>query len=44
MNFEYLPLIHSDQGMWFMLAIMVLTMAIVVLVFWRKRYLARTGR
>jgi Mg2+ and Co2+ transporter CorA len=44
MNFEYLPLIHSDQGMWLMLAIMVLTMAIVVLVFWRKRYLARTGR
>ena len=44
MNFEYLPLIHSDQAMWVVLAIMVLTLVIIILVFWRKRYLARTGR
>jgi len=44
MNFEYLPLIHSDQAMWVVLLIMVLTLVIIVLVFWRKRYLARTGR
>jgi Mg2+ and Co2+ transporter CorA len=44
MNFEYLPLIHSDQAMWVVLAIMVLTLVVILMVFWRKRYLARTGR
>jgi Mg2+ and Co2+ transporter CorA len=44
MNFEYLPLIHSDKAMWVMLGIMLLTLLVVVLVFWRKRYLDRTGR
>jgi magnesium transporter len=44
MNFEYLPLIHSDKAMWVMLGIMVLTLVTVVLVFWRKRYLDHTGR
>lgn len=44
MNFEYLPLIHSDKAMWVMLGIMVLTLVAVLLVFWRKRYLDRTGR
>jgi Mg2+ and Co2+ transporter CorA len=44
MNFEYLPLIHSDQSMWMVLSIMLLTVVIVLLVFWRKRYLERSGR
>ena len=44
MNFEFLPLIHSDQAMWFILATMVFVATAVVVVFWRKRYLARTGR
>jgi magnesium transporter len=44
MNFEYLPLIHSSGAMWVMLSLMVLLACVVVLVFWRKRYLARTGR
>ena len=44
MNFEFLPLIHSDQAMWMVLTIMVLTLVIILLVFWRKRYLDRTGR
>ena len=44
MNFEYLPLIHSDKAMWLMLVIMLLTLLSVLLVFWRKRYLDRTGR
>jgi Mg2+ and Co2+ transporter CorA len=44
MNFEYLPLIHSDKAMWVMLGIMVLTLVAVVMIFWRKRYLDRTGR
>jgi hypothetical protein len=30
--------------MWFMLGIMVLMLVTVLLVFWRKRYLDRTGR
>jgi magnesium transporter len=44
MNFEFLPLIHSAHAMWFILAAMVGVAGIIVLVFWRKRYLARTGR
>ena len=44
MNFEYLPLIHSDQAMWVMLTIMLITLVTVLLIFWRKRYLERTGR
>jgi Mg2+ and Co2+ transporter CorA len=44
MNFEFLPLIHSSRAMWVMLALMLLVAFVVLLVFWRKRYLARTGR
>ena len=44
MNFEFLPLIHSAHAMWFILAAMVIVAGAVVVVFWRKRYLARTGR
>jgi Mg2+ and Co2+ transporter CorA len=44
MNFEYLPLIHSAPAMWVMLATMAAVALIVLVVFWRKRYLARTGR
>lgn len=44
MNFEFLPLIHSVQAMWTILGSMALVALVVVLVFWRKRYLARTGR
>jgi magnesium transporter len=44
MNFEFLPMIHSSRAMWTMLALMLLVAVAVVLVFWRKRYLARSGR
>ena len=44
MNFEYLPLIHSAHAMWVMLALMTTVGVTVLLVFWRKRYLARSGR
>jgi Mg2+ and Co2+ transporter CorA len=44
MNFEFLPLIHSDKAMWMMLGIMVVTLVAVLMVFWRKRYLDRIGR
>jgi magnesium transporter len=44
MNFEFLPLIHSAPAMWGTLATMAGVAAVVLAVFWRKRYLARTGR
>jgi magnesium transporter len=43
MNFEFLPLIHSDKAMWVMLGLMVLVAVALLAVFWRKRYLARAG-
>ena len=44
MNFEFLPLIHSAQAMWVMLGLMAAVALSVLVVFWRKRYLARVGR
>jgi magnesium transporter len=43
MNFEFLPLIHSDKAMWIMLGLMVLVALALLAVFWRKRYLARSS-
>jgi magnesium transporter len=43
MNFEFLPLIHSDKAMWVMLGLMVLVAVALLVIFWRKRYLARAG-
>ncbi len=44
MNFEFLPFIHSAHAMWIMLTLMAAVALTVLLVFWRKRYLARAGR
>jgi magnesium transporter len=44
MNFEFLPLIHSARAMWVMLGLMATVALTVLVVFWRKRYLARAGR
>jgi magnesium transporter len=44
MNFEFLPLIHNQKAFWWTLAAMVLIAVGTVTFFWRKRYLARTGR
>ena len=44
MNFELLPFIHSATAMWAMLGAMAVVALTVVGVFWRKRYLARSGR
>ena len=44
MNFDFLPLIHSDAGFWLAASAMVFLALGLVLVFWRKRYLARSGR
>ena len=42
MNFEFLPIIHDKSGFWWVLGLMVTVAATMGLVFWRKRYLART--
>ena len=44
MNFEFLPAIHSAWGFWITFGLMVLLVAVVVTVFLRKQYLARTRR
>ncbi|MBT9512792.1 MAG: magnesium transporter CorA family protein [Acidovorax sp.] len=42
MNFEFLPLIHKADGFWWALGSMAFIALSLVLLFWRKRYLART--
>lgn len=44
MNFDGMPLLHQAQGFWITLAAMTALAAGMGLVFWRKRYLARSGR
>jgi Mg2+ and Co2+ transporter CorA len=44
MNFDALPLIHSAFGIWLAMGAMLLIAMGLVLFFWRKRYLARSGR
>jgi len=44
MNFEYIPLVHSASGFWWAMAAMGLIAVGLALLFWRKRYLARSGR
>ena len=44
MNFEFIPLVHKADGFWIAMALMGITAVVLVLVFWRKRYLARTAR
>jgi Mg2+ and Co2+ transporter CorA len=41
MNFEFVPLVHKAGGFWIAMAAMVLIALLLVIVFWRKRYLAR---
>ena len=44
MNFEFLPLIHQAGGFWIALGSMAVVALVLVLLFQRKRYLARGGR
>ncbi len=44
MNFDALPLIHEDSGFWWAMAFMGLTAVGLALLFWRKRYIERSGR
>jgi len=43
MNFEFLPLIHKLWGFWVTFGFMLLIVVVVMTVFLRKRYIARTG-
>ncbi|MDQ0573617.1 magnesium transporter [Variovorax paradoxus] len=42
MNFEFIPLVHKADGFWIAMTAMLVIALVLVLVFWRKRYLART--
>ncbi|MBK9572526.1 MAG: magnesium transporter CorA family protein [Rhodoferax sp.] len=44
MNFEFIPLIHRSGGFWWAMGGMGFTALTLILVFWRKRYLARSSR
>ena len=44
MNFEFIPLLHLASGFWWAMGAMALVALVLGVVFWRKRYLARTGR
>ncbi len=44
MNFEFLPLIHQQRGLWWAIGSMLVVALTLVLVFWRKRYLTRSSR
>ena len=44
MNFEIFPWIHNPNALWWTLGFMVSIALVMGLVFWRKRYIARTSR
>ena len=46
MNFDFIPLIHTQAGFWWALCspCCVVAAGAWCVLFWRKRYLARTGR
>lgn len=44
MNFEFMPWLHTASAFWWTLGGMGLIATTMSLVFWRKRYLARTGQ
>ena len=44
MNFETFPLIHYQNALWWTMGFMLCIALILGVLFWRKRYIARTGR
>ena len=44
MNFDSIPLLHNQRGFWWAMGAMGAVAVGLVLVFWRKRYLERSGR
>lgn len=43
MNFEFIPLLHTQGGFWWAMGSMAFIAIALVVIFWRKQYLARTG-
>jgi magnesium transporter len=43
MNFDFIPLLHQQSGIWWALGAMGLIAAAMGLVFWRKQYLKRSS-
>ena len=44
MNFDFIPLVHKADGFWIAMGAMGVIAVVLVVVFQRKRYLARTAR
>ena len=44
MNFEFIPLVHRETGFWWAMGTMGVIALGLIVVFWRKQYLARTQR
>jgi Mg2+ and Co2+ transporter CorA len=44
MNFEFIPFVHVHSGFWWAMGSMLTIAVSLSLVFWRKRYLTRSGR
>ena len=44
MNFDVIPLLHNHTGFWWTLGSMALIAFTLVWLFWRKRYLMRSGK
>jgi len=44
MNFDTIPLLHRQSGFWWALGAMAVIALVLVLLFWRKRYLERTEK
>jgi len=44
MNFDFIPLIHSNVGFWLTMASMGLIAVVLAVYFWRKRYLEHAGQ
>jgi Mg2+ and Co2+ transporter CorA len=44
MNFDVIPLMHAQAGFWWALGSMALIASSLAWFFWRKRFLARSGR
>lgn len=40
MNFEFMPMIHTSFGFWWVVGLMVAVLVLLLALFWRKRYLA----
>ncbi|MDO9202049.1 MAG: magnesium transporter CorA family protein [Hydrogenophaga sp.] len=44
MNFEFIPLLHETSGFWWAMGSMGLIAVVLSVLFWRKRYIAHSGR